>query len=796
MQFVADLHIHSKYSRATSGKMDLENLYKWAQMKGIKVMATGDFTHPIWFKELRSKLEPAEYGLFKLKPEIEKTLIDEVPESCRADMRFMLTSEVSSIYTALGKGRRVHNLIAVPSFEIAEKINKKLSAVGNLMSDGRPILGLPSDKLAEIVFTVSNEAVLVPAHVWTPYFSVFGSMSGFDSLEECFGKWTDKIFAIETGLSCYDGETEILTDDGWKKVSKVGNYDKICTLNPETNEVEFQNSLKIHSYKYKGKMYRLKTKRIDLLVTPNHKLFYSHCDFRKPLKFSLKEAELSFNKSKCFKKDGIWIGKDEDYFTLPTVYPRHGSKYYSGRRVKNEKKIPIESWLKFFGLWIAEGWVTGGGKDGSYSVCLANKDRGLILEMKGILESFGYNVFWNKKEMGVIRVRNYQLFSYLEKFGKAADKFVPLEVKSLSPRLLNIFFEYYIEGDGHVYGRNGKGLSATTISVRLRNDLQEVALKLGMSAYYKLHNKKGHPFKSPGQKYNKIYKQSADSWVIYFIRHNIHTVLPSTVNKAGRIEAWVDFDDKVYCVTVPNHVVYVRRNGIPVWCGNSDPAMNFRLSALDKVTLISNSDSHSLPRIGREANVFDTDLSYTAIFDAVRKKDPKKFLYTIEFFPEEGKYHFDGHADCYVSFSPEETRKHNGICPKCGRKVTVGVLNRVEKLADRKVGYVPKKHIPYKNLVSLDKIIADAMGVSETSVKVQHEYLKLIYALGNELKILLKTPIQEIAKISTLKIAEGVLRIREGKLKIVPGYDGEYGKIKIFNEKKLEEAVSVKVNQD
>ncbi|MFA6550054.1 MAG: endonuclease Q family protein [Candidatus Gracilibacteria bacterium] len=427
MLFVADLHIHSKYSRATSGKMDLENLYKWAQMKGIKVMATGDFTHPIWFKELRSKLEPAEYGLFKLKPEIEKTLKDDVPESCRSDMRFMLTSEVSSIYTALGKGRRVHNLIAVPSFEIAEEINKRLSMVGNLMSDGRPILGLPSDKLAEIVFMVSEEAVLVPAHIWTPYFSVFGSMSGFDSLEECFGKWTDKIFAIETGLS-------------------------------------------------------------------------------------------------------------------------------------------------------------------------------------------------------------------------------------------------------------------------------------------------------------------------------------------------------------------------------SDPAMNWRLSALDKVTLISNSDSHSLPRIGREANVFDTDLSYTAIWNAVREKDPKKFLFTIEFFPEEGRYHFDGHAACHMSCPPEETRKYNGICPKCSRKVTVGVLNRVEKLADREVGFVPKKHIPYKNLVSLDKIIADAMGFAEISVKVQHEYLKLIYVLGNELKILLKTPIQEIAKISTPKIAEGVLKVREGKLKIVPGYDGEYGKIKIFSEKKPEGAVSAKAN--
>ncbi|MBI5152836.1 DNA helicase UvrD, partial [Candidatus Peregrinibacteria bacterium] len=303
MLFVADLHIHSKYSRATSLQMDLENLFKWAQMKGIRVMGTGDFTHPAWFRELSEKLVAAEQGLYKLRPEIEKSLEPDVPMSCRSDVRFMLTAEVSSIYSTGGRCRKIHNLIAAPTLEIADKINKKLGAIGNLLSDGRPILGLPSDKLAEIVFGISEEAIIVPAHAWTPHFSVFGSESGFDSLEECFGRYTDKIFAIETGLS-------------------------------------------------------------------------------------------------------------------------------------------------------------------------------------------------------------------------------------------------------------------------------------------------------------------------------------------------------------------------------SSPDMNWRISQLDNISLISNSDSHSLPRIGREANVFDTDLSFNAIWDAVREKDPKKFLFTIEFFPEEGKYHYDGHRLCGISLSPAESKKYNNICPNCGKPLT------------------------------------------------------------------------------------------------------------------------------
>ena len=195
MRIIADLHIHSPYSRAVSKDMTLENLDAWAGKKGITVMGTGDFTHPARIKEIKVKLEPAEEGLYTLKkPAVPRGRGD-------LDTRFLLTVEISSIYSKNGKTRRIHNLVFVPSIAAAEKINAALSWQGNLASDGRPILGLDAKELAKIVFDAEPRAMVVPAHCWTPWFSVFGSMSGFDSLEECFDEYAPHIKAVETGLS-------------------------------------------------------------------------------------------------------------------------------------------------------------------------------------------------------------------------------------------------------------------------------------------------------------------------------------------------------------------------------------------------------------------------------------------------------------------------------------------------------------------------------------------------------------------------------------------------------------------
>jgi uncharacterized protein (TIGR00375 family) len=204
------------------------------------------------------------------------------------------------------------------------------------------------------------------------------------------------------------------------------------------------------------------------------------------------------------------------------------------------------------------------------------------------------------------------------------------------------------------------------------------------------------------------------------------------------------------------------------------------LSQLDKITLISNSDAHSPQKLGREANVFNTELSYDAIIQAIKKRDKTKFLYTIEFFPEEGKYHYDGHALCGLSCSPVESKKHNNICPRCGKSLVIGVLNRVEKLADRPEGFVPENAIPFKNLIPLNEIIADSLGVSLASKEVLKHYNNLIKNIGNEFKILLDAKKEEIEKVSLPEIADGIVKMREGKVFIEPGYDGIYGRIKIF----------------
>ncbi len=399
MQFVADFHLHSKYSRATSHDMDLESLDKWAKIKGIKVLGTGDFSHPEWFKQLQEKLEPAEPGLFKLKQ--------------GGETRFILTNEISCIYSKNNRVRKIHVLIFAPSFAAVEKINVQLGWIGNIRSDGRPILGLDAKELAKIVLGSSEDCLVIPAHAWTPWFSIFGSKSGFDSIEECFDEYSKYIYAIETGLS-------------------------------------------------------------------------------------------------------------------------------------------------------------------------------------------------------------------------------------------------------------------------------------------------------------------------------------------------------------------------------SDPAMNWRLSALDKITLISNGDSHSPPKIGREANVFDTELSYSGIATAIKNKDPKKFLYTIEFFPEEGKYHFDGHRTCFVKLSPQETKKYKGICPVCGKPLTVGVLSRVEELADRPEGFVPPSTIPFKSLVPLQEIIADVKNLGVAAKDVDKEYRNLIENFGSEFNILLNASKEDLRKAASADVAEGILRVREGKVTREPGYDGVYGKIKVL----------------
>ena len=235
------------------------------------------------------------------------------------------------------------------------------------------------------------------------------------------------------------------------------------------------------------------------------------------------------------------------------------------------------------------------------------------------------------------------------------------------------------------------------------------------------------------------------------------------------------FDSLEECFDEYTKYIYAIETGL-----SSDPKMNWRLSALDNITLISNSDSHSLPKIGREANVFNVELSYGAMAEAIKTKDPAKFLYTIEFFPEEGKYHYDGHRLCKVSLSPEKSKELNNICPTCDKTLTIGVLNRVEELADRPENTKPKGAIPFKSLIPLGEIIADVLSLGVGTKRVSEEYEKLIQNCKSEFNVLLNASVDELQQATLPEIVQGIIRVREGSVSVEPGFDGEYGKIHIF----------------
>jgi uncharacterized protein (TIGR00375 family) len=420
MEFVTDVHLHSRYARATSRELNPENLHLWSALKGIDVVGTGDYTHPDWLAELREKLEPAEEGLFRLGAEWRDPVEKSLPLSCFREVRFILSVEISSIYKKNGQTRKVHNLVIMPDFDSVEELNRRLGAIGNLGSDGRPILGLDSRDLLEICLEACPQVLFIPAHIWTPHFAVLGASSGFDSLEECYEDLLPHIFAVETGLS-------------------------------------------------------------------------------------------------------------------------------------------------------------------------------------------------------------------------------------------------------------------------------------------------------------------------------------------------------------------------------SDPPMNWRLSLLDDFAIVSNSDAHSPQKLAREATCFDTELSYPGIYQALKERDPTQFIGTLEFYPEEGKYHYDGHRKCQVCWKPAQTLAAEGICPECGRKLTVGVLHRVEKLADRPEGVRPVERPDFEYIIPLKEIIGSVLAVGPNTKKVAAVYDKLLAELGPELRVLRRVEPETIAGLGEPLVAEGVRRMRTGEVEISPGYDGEFGLIRVFSDAEREQ---------
>jgi hypothetical protein len=376
---------------------------------------------------------------------------------------------------------------------------------------------------------------------------------------------------------CYDAETEVLTNDGWKHFNEVTFGDEIATLNPFTKELEYQKPLNIINVLYKGKMYHVADGQVDLLVTPTHNMYVAFYRSkrvngkkvilpRSEWEFRLVPAEQCFGKHCLYLKNAVWNGKNQDYFELPLT---QGS---DGRVLEQSHRIPMDEWLAFFGLWLAEGYTTLVKKEGNgynYIIGISNSDRNLLNEMQKLCESWGIHshIRPHGESCFQLRIYNKQLYDYLSRLGESFQKHIPKEIKSLSAKHLKVLLDYYLKGDGHYVGNSA---TCTTSSVKLRDDLQEIALKMGMSANYVLDREVGteHLMKAE----NRIITTKHNSWRLFFIsKQNVHRIYATRAKKESKkfVEEWIDYDAIVGCVEVPNHIIYVRRNGKPVWCGNT-----------------------------------------------------------------------------------------------------------------------------------------------------------------------------------------------------------------------------------
>lgn len=819
---MADFHIHSKYSRAVSKEMTLENLDLWARKKGILVLGTGDFTHPRWFREIKEKLEPAEAGLFKLKSSVSPL------SPAASPVRFMLTVEISSIYSKNKKVRRVHNLVFVPSLAAAEKINQRLSVIGNLEADGRPILGLDSKELLKIVLDAEPKAMVVPAHCLLPGTLIKTKSNFLTPIQDV--KVDDLVYTH---------------NNRWRKVTAL-----------------FKRS-------YKGKVYKVRPYyfRQGLATTPEHPFYVirtaKNCHWNNGICKPSHEKN-SRCKSKFYKNyHPTWIRASDLQKGDVLVFPRFKHAYQNHSSLKVEKVAPSvtneegnkvtlpgtrtfsinnlilidKDFCRLAGYFLAEGHTNG--RD-AIGLTFHKAEQEYIKDVKNLVRRV-----WGLPQEPKMRVRGKAIeltfyskilseaFSnlfYSSLIHNASTKALPDWMLGLPPELHAELIKGWWRGD--------KGYTSSRV---LMNQMKIVFLRLGIIPSILVdrisaHRRRGKHIlggreiharhdnfmfsclsffedkfgflESPEFRKFKWRSEVRHGWIdedyVYLpirdieisnhegIVYNLEVEEDNSyVSEFATIHnCWTPwfsvfgsmsgFDSLEECFDEHAKYIYAVESGL-----SSDPAMNWRLSKLDSIAIISNSDSHSLERIGREANVFETELSYDGIAGAVKSRDPKTFSSTIEFFPEEGKYHYDGHRACNVSQDPAVTREKGKMCPVCRKPLTIGVLSRVEQLADRPPGAKPEGRVPFKSLVTLDKIIGDALQVGERSKAVAKEYEGLIQKFGTELSVLLDASESNLKSAADPKIAEGILRVREGRVKVIPGYDGEYGKISIFGDEEL-----------
>ncbi len=798
--------------------MDIAHLAEWAKLKGITLMGTGDFTHHLWLEELKHNLEDLGNGLFKHK-----------------DIYFILTAEISSIYSKNGRGYRIHNLIFAPSFKAVDKINETLSRCGNLASDGRPILGLDAEELARIVFDIDENCIVVPAHCLLP-------------------------------------GTLVHTSKGLKPIEHISSKDYVYT-----HKMRFKKVTELLQREYVGDIIQIKPYyfREGVQATPEHPFYviktHKNClsrgSFCMPNCSHLKHKGCS--RRFFYKYKPQWAQAKDIEINDIMVFPRFNDKFtdkkvikisrilqrgfvlkkgrigYKGSRscfIKNSVKVN-RSFCRLIGYFLSEGYTNS--RD-CIAFCFSKDEKEYIRDIVNLMrEVFGVELSTAQVKKDV---KGVELIFYSKILCKLFGKLFYTDsnkkkanTKSMPNWMLELPLDKQVEIiKGWWYGDKGY-----TVSRIMMNQMKILFLRLGIIP--SVGKESAENRKSRGRHYIGLREIFAKNDIFHFNNLSFFEdkfcllkddVFRKYKTKLSTRHGWIDkryaylpvreiikeeYKSNVYNLEVKDDNSYVVEfatvhNCWTPWFSlfgsmsgfdkiedcfekqaskifaletglSSDPQMNWRLSALDKYALISNSDSHSPQKIGREANVFDCELDYKTIREVLKTKDKTRFLYTIEFFPEEGKYHFDGHRLCETRMSPEETKKYSGKCPKCGKPVTVGVLNRVEKLADRPEGYKPSNAIPFKNLVPLDEIIADAKGVGKASVAVEREYKSIISKFGNEFNILLRLSRDQLLAGLPPRIAEGVLRVREGKVNIKAGYDGDYGVISIFgDDQKHEEA--------
>jgi len=395
-----------------------------------------------------------------------------------------------------------------------------------------------------------------------------------------YKKKNDNIIRIGyAGAGCYDTETEILTENGFKFFKDLNSKEKVATLNPQNNNIEYHKPTKYIEYQHNGKMLNIEMQQVSLCVTPNHNIYRARKGALKSnLKYNLVKAEELDNKTFYLKRDGKWCGVKQKYFILPKIsfssgsfngyYRKYGHKTIT--KIKQEKKIKMEDWLKFFGFWIAEGWTSKttfenpkGKQHNLMQVGIAQfKDNEYLEEMKRIMSKYGFDGKYTKDKKQ-LRFCDNQLWNYLKQFGGASEKFIPKYILSLPPKELKILLDYYIRGDGHI-AKSGK-TQAWTSSEKLVDNLSEIALKIGWGANVvnRGKNRSGENHTIRG----KIIRGNYDNYQVTFLRKTMPSYFKPFIKKQH--QKWIDYDNKVYCVEVKNHIILVRRRGKYIWCGNS-----------------------------------------------------------------------------------------------------------------------------------------------------------------------------------------------------------------------------------